>query len=285
MLWVVTRHVSVLVSYFLSRGDSAGARRVLQWAATFFVQFCFIAPCPFCRPSSQTFTRELLHAEPRIAATLRGLDLHTEAGLETGLSALFGLDDGMRALRFVFDLRNKVNMKLQAQHMHDASAAGSVHGVAFSGKSCSVPPRGIKFGTFVDRLMLRRVWFGVDDLLIVLNALRLDHQPPLGHHYRRWLGALCQLVKLECRARRLDRCHPLRMFCDMLDPSLKLASAETLASPAGFEGWLLQLMHGIAGRPAPKTEAEREKSREWAFGRFDTMVKNLRCAKETCASP
>ena len=258
ILFATARYAHILTSAFTVNEESSKLEAVVQWAAALIRSCLAVAPCPFCRPSSAQFVREL----------------EAESG---GRS----LEDHLRdsnGLLFLYNLRNKVNMKLHAQHLKEHKVAG----VQFTGKTCTVPPRTISFSAWSQRLFLRRRVFDEEDVVTLLNALWLDHTPEFARHYLTLWRALARLCRIEARVNGSKFPTPMRQLADTMQPLVKLVDADVLASPLGFSRTLLYLMCAQRGLALPTQAAELAAAIRVMFAPYAVMRVGVKCANETC---
>lgn len=253
----------LLVTHYRRTRQTRKAGAVVQWASRTLRAFFNAPPCVFCRRSCPQFVREL--------------EAETGARMEDQLWAGKGLD-------FVFALRSKVNMKLHTQHLRQFS---QLSGVTFDGHVCSIPPRTITFATWRARLMLQERMFTTQDVILLLNALRLDHQSDLGRHYATFLHGLSILTRLESRQHDAPRnlFAPMRMLSELMLPigRMALLQPDMVASRHGFERIVFQIMCGMKGlRP---TAGQYERVSHALFAPYNIMQAGVVCQKETCAVP
>ena len=264
VVFAIGKYVHTLVPAFRARHQEDKAREVVLWAGRTLRAFFAAAPCPYCRASCPVFVAELE------AASRAPMEAHLWNG---------------QGLRFLHDLRNKVNMKLQAQHLSQFTALRGA--VSFRGKSCDVPCRMIRFETWRDRLLLQRRNFSDEDIELVLNALRLDHTPALAQHYVLFLHGLAKLTQLESRTHDSprDAFAPMRRLSQLLLPLARLAvlQPELLAVNGGFSRVVLQVMSGMRGVALAGGEAATSTLERKLFAPYDVMRVGVVCAKETCA--
>ena len=253
----------ILVTHYKRTKQFERARSVVMWAARTLRAFFNAPPCIFCRKSCPQFVKEIEK--------------------ETGLSLEEHLWLG-KGLEFGYTLRSKVNMKLHTQHLKQFS---QLSGVEFAGQSCSIPPRTIPFNTWRARLMLQERMFSTQDVILLLNAFRLDHAPELGGFYVTLLHGLSILIRIESLQHDAPRnmFAPMRMLAELVMPigRLSLLQPDMLKTKEGFERVLFQIMCGMKGlRPDPHQYASVAKR---LFEPYNIMRAGVICQKETCAVP
>lgn len=264
--FAIAKFALILVRHYQRTRQVERARAVVHWASRTLRAFFSAPPCVYCRRSCPVFVKEL--------------EGDTGATLEEHLWRCEGLE-------FMFALRNKVNMKLHAQHLKQFAQRALLSGVTFEGQSCSIPPRTIPFATWRARLMLQERMFDTQDVILLLNALRLDHQPELGPHYVTFVHGVSILVGLETRQHDAPRnmFAPMRILSELLVPlgRLALIQPEMLATRDGFERVVFQLMCGMKGlQPPPEAY---ETTSQALFAPYNVMKAGVVCRQETCAVP
>ena len=242
------------------------ALKVVQWADRFLRSALAVAPCPFCRQSSDLFLKEL------------------EAQWGEPLAHIFAQ---RQSLRFLHMLHGKVNMKLHAQHLEKFG----VKNVTFGDRCCTVPPREISFDTFYRRTMLRQRLFGVEDVLWMLHALRLDFQPALASHYLTFFDCLCKLVAMDAKAfdgngRSIASAGaPMQVLFGILNPLATQVSLqpEMLSVQEGFNRVVLIVTAAMSNKKVSRDNAAA--LQKTLFAPFNQMKVGVVCAHETCALP
>lgn len=264
IVFAIGKVVHVLLPRYRAAPETVHrARALVAWACTTLRAFFRVLCCVFCRRSCPEFVRELEESSGKT------MEEHVFQG---------------HALRFLYDLRAKVNMKLHAQHLR---SFGGLSGVTFSPKACSIPPRTIRFDTWRDRLMLQHSMFQVQDVELLLNALRLDYLPSCAEAYATLLDGLGVLAHMESAI--VDAPHnlhaPMRLLAQLLRPLGRLArmQPEMLDTRAGYERVLVQLMSGMRGYAVEPDTYEREAKR--LFAPYAIMQAGVQCRQETCDVP
>jgi hypothetical protein len=277
LLFGAARNVHQLLPHGRAQGMAACSpdeRAMIRWFCTFVRATTAIVPCPFCRPSSQQFLREI----------------ETEGGASLAEQVARG-----HVLQAMYQLRAKVNMKLQTQHLRKHVTLAAAQGlgmqsvVTFKNKTCSVPPRNIKFMTWRQRLLLPHQVFGAQDVETMLNALRLDFAPGRERAYTAFWVCVAKLVQLDVR---MERPHvlpapraALQNYSNILHPLASIArlQPELLGTRVGFERLLLQLMAGARGLRPRDTGGVHKLGRR-LFSPYNVMQVGVLCAEETCSN-
>lgn len=250
----------------LSDQDRQRRHGAALWAFRTVQSFVTCAPCPHCRGSSLTFLKEI----------------QSEYG-EQPLMALFLQGFGLEVL---YKLRQKVNMKLHTQHLREYG----VTNVHFEKTSCSVPTRGIRWQTFLDRLMLTRETFHVEDVLTVLQALRLDFAPEFAASYKQFFICISVLVNKYCSTVLSHVAvlhHPMQTLQSLMNPIAQQLRNEAnihegiLARRRSMQMLVLNIMCGVSGEPLT---AENKEAMECKYLKpYDVMAVGVVCANYTCA--
>lgn len=261
--FAIVKIALILIEHYQRTKQFGKARAVVEWAARTLRAFFNAPPCVFCRKSCPMFVKEI-EEETKLT-----LEEHLWLG---------------KGLEFMYTLRSKVNMKLHTQHLKQFS---QLSGIQFEGQTCSIPPRTITFNTWRARLMLQERMFSTQDIILLLNAMRLDHQPELSKHYVTFLHGLGILTRMESRQHDSPKnaFAPMRILAELLVPigRLALLQPDMLSTREGFERVLFQIMCGMKGiQPPPEHFAQVSKA---LFAPYDVMKAGVVCQKETCAIP
>lgn len=240
--------------------QEADAARMLtllaQMADVALHMICVTMPCPFCSKDSQRFLEDMEHVRGSVASNVLGGTLD----------------------RFVFEFHNKVNAKLNAQHLkeHGCASAFDKEGV------CVVPPRSIKFQNYQLRLLIRTEFFTDEDLFVYLHGLRVEYNPALRDSYLRLFTQLKYLLNLQYVTRELPLTHPMHQLALLFAPMVGTIERDPsiLDTADGFTQWLADLTarfyHSVCGRRLTPA-ALRSK-----FEVYD-RIKVRKCTHDTCA--
>lgn len=249
-----------------------GMKRIVWYShvfKTFVSGMGLTLPCPHCTRSCMHFVSSLddIGMDPLKSCISMGSTCSTLDGAK------------LTPLRYAYTLRNRVNKKLQAQHVDAVLARTKLSPDDCKEVAAAMFPSSIKFEAFVRRLRLYSKHVFEEDLDIVLHSLRVNFYENQPQAYLDFMRGLHMVLRVEGRVGSIS---PLRVQAEALEWSLQWATrrSEAVSSVGAFENWLLQIdavLRGVTINTAEEAKAFREK-----ICTFYDDALSVACGEKTC---